>query len=363
MYLHVLNVSLSHCSHCTLLLSLVIESDTLHAAMRLLLSLTRSPKLAKVFMTERGPHALLALTQQSSFNGFTSLSSLLFRHILEDQPLLEQCMDTITRGVITGGLNDTKELKAHGPGRRDFDFVLRKLAPCVCRDRELFIRTASETLKLTNEPPPLKHYQTVSSRMQPILLKYIPLSKKEPLVLTSQQTNLLTLLVDHLCNAGFIEDGLASQNATPVSKIDEDTSDSTVLGLRYRLQGSQVRRGSYRRQVTDNDDDDDVRSEDMVLDVEPVIETRQTSRFVTQPENPSLEEDTKASQDGGEDSQSLDKSKQSSPLFTQAAVLRLLAEIIESYPVCAKTIIESTREVKSSSTMKTSKVIHCNHRY
>lgn len=344
--------------HCTHLLSLPIQPDTLHATMRLLLSLTRTPILAKVFMAERGPHALLSLTQQSHFNGFTSLSSLLIRHILEDQPLLEQCIDTIIRSIINGGVNDAKEFKAHGPGRRDFDVVLRKLSPCICRERELFIKTAAETLKLTSEPPPPKDY-LAASRIHPILLKYAPLPKKEPLLLSSLQTSLLTLLVDHLCNAGFIEDGLASQNATPVSKIDEDTSDSTVLGLRYRLQGSQVRRSSYRRQVTDNDDDDEVRSEDMVLDVEPVIETRQTSRFANQPEDTSLEQDMKMSQDGdGASDQESDKSKQSSlPLFTQAAVLRLLAEIIESYPVCAKTIIESTREIKYSSSMKTSKVI------
>ena len=121
--------------------------------MRLLLLLTRDPSLAKTFMTERGPHALLALTQQSSFNGFSSLSSLLLRHVLEDHALIERSMDTIIRGVIAGILNDPKEIKAPNSERRDFDFLLRHVTACVNRDKRLFLKTASKSLQLTTEPP------------------------------------------------------------------------------------------------------------------------------------------------------------------------------------------------------------------
>ena len=310
-------------------------------------------------MAERGPHALLALTRRSSFHGFSSLSSLLLRHVLEDDSLLEQCMDTIIHGVVVGGANDSKEFKAHGPGRRDFDFVLRKLAPCACRDEALFTRISSETLRLANEPPPLSDYLT-AARVQPVMLKYVPLPKKENVELSSLQNNLLTLLIDHLCTDAFIEDGLACQDPTPVGKIDEDTSDSTVLGLRYRLQGSQVRRGSYRRQVTDNDDDDDVRSEDMVLDVDPISETRPPCRRnVSATEEPTLEETLRRLTETDEDrARNAEKARLLLPLFSQAAILRLLAEIIESYPVCAKTIIKSSREImiKNRLNTKVSKV-------
>ncbi len=318
--------------------------------MRVLLLLTRDPLLAKTFMTERGPHALLALTQQSSFNGFSSLSSLLLRHVIEDHALIERCIDSIIRGVIAGVLNDPKEIKAPNSERRDFDFLLRHLTACVGRDRRLFLKAASKTLQLTTEPPSNKDYLT-QSRLQQILIRYVPPAKKDPPPLTATQTNLLTLLIDHLCRAGFIEDGLTtSESSSGITKMDEDTSDSTVLGLRYRLQVPQTRRGSYRRQVTDNDDEDEIRSEDMVLDVEPALEP---SVGVAQSTGPAPEETSKTATTGGEG----DK-KDPLPLFTQAAVLRLLAELIESYPVCAKVIIESSREVKikNASNMNVSKV-------
>ena len=334
----------NHMTHrcCTYLLSAEIDPDTLHADMRLLLSLTRNPELSKIFMKERGPHALLVLTQRSSFQGFSSLSSLLLRHVLEDGPLLEQCMENIFRGVISGGINDSKEVKAHGPGRRDLDYVLRRLAPCVCRDKDLFLRTTSQVLRLTNLPPPLEDYLS-HPRIQPAILKCTPATKKDAIPLTLIQQNLLNLLLDHLCADAFLEDGPTSKDSTPVTKIDEDTSESSAVPrIRYSLQVTRTRRGSYRRQITDNDDDDDFRSEDMTLDSEPVLETGQTSSRTgeTSTVDKSMSEET------GDTNKEDDKTKNHCPLLSQAAILRLLAELIESYPACARTIIESSRNIK-----------------
>ena len=312
--------------------------------MRLLLSLTRNPLTAQIFMNEKGPHALLTLTKQSSFQGFSSLSALLFRHILEDGALLEKEMESIIKLVLTGTSSDTQEIKAHGPGRRDFDFVLRRLAPCASRNKDLFIDTFSQIIRFTNLPPKLEDYAS-TSRIPPTVLKCTSIVKNDPISLTSVQQNLLNLLIDHLCASAFLEEGPHNKGSAHPTKMDEDSIDgpSIVLqfGLQASLQNPRVRRGSYRRQITD----DDLRSEDMVLDVDQIVELNETSSRGRQSghTNESTKKDSK--QDETSNNESEEKSKEQ-PMFSQAAILRLLAELIESYPSTSRMIIESTRKIK-----------------
>ena len=326
--------------------------------MRLLLSLTRNPLIAQTFMKERGPHALLTLTKQSSFQGFSSLSALLFRHILEDGALLEKEMESIIKLVLTGTSSDTQEIKAHGPGRRDFDFVLRRLAPCASRNKDLFIDTFSQIIRFTNLPPKLEDYAS-TSRIPPTVLKCTSTVKNDPISLTSIQQNLLNLLIDHLCASAFLEEGPPNKGSTHSTKMDEDSLDgpSIVLqfGLQASLQNPRVRRGSYRRQITD----DDLRSEDMVLDVDQIVELNETSSRGRQSghTNESTKKDSKQDETSKE---SEEKSKEQ-PMFSQAAILRLLAELIESYPSTSRMIIESTRKIKIDyqSHIQTTKVSMC----
>ena len=310
--------------------------------MRLLLSLTRNPLLAQTFMKERGPHALLTLTKQSSFQGFSSLSALLFRHILEDGALLEKEVESIIKLVLTGNSSDTQEIKAHGPGRRDFDFVLRRLAPCASRNKDLFIDTFSQIVRFNNLPPKLEDYAS-TSRIPPTVLKCTSTVKNDPISLSSVQQNLLNLLIDHLCASAFLEEGPPNKSSTHPTKMDEDSLDGPSIVIQYGLQNSlqnpRVRRGSYRRQITD----DDLRSEDMVLDVDQIVELNETSsRGQSGHASKSTKKDSKQDETSKE---SEEKSKEQ-PMFSQAAILRLLAELIESYPSTSRMIIESTRKIK-----------------
>ena len=330
------------CRCCTHLLSVEMEPDTLHAVMRLLLCLTRQPSFSKTFMRERGPHALFALTQRSNFQGFSSLSTLLIRHVLEDGPLLDEAMESIIRAVVAGSGPLDRDMKTHGPGRRDFDFVLHRLAPCASRNRDLFMKKAIEVLRLTNLPPKPEEYSSSSQRLQPTILKCSPYIKQDPKPLSLIQQQLLNLLMDHLCADAFLAETTGAKDSTQPGKIDEDTSDSTTQSMRYGMQHNhnpRLRRGSYRRQVTDNDDDDDLRSEDMILDGEPVSETNQRS---SQPSTSKAPVSDTKGKEAGKDGEKTNEQ----PLLSQAAILRMLAEMIESYPSCARMIIESTRKIK-----------------
>ncbi|XP_014676991.1 PREDICTED: E3 ubiquitin-protein ligase HUWE1-like [Priapulus caudatus] len=80
---------------CVGLISVPPEPDTLHAVMRLCLRLTRERALAKVFASMGGPRLLLQLTEASAFTGFTSLATLLIRHVLEEGETLRHTMEKI----------------------------------------------------------------------------------------------------------------------------------------------------------------------------------------------------------------------------------------------------------------------------
>ena len=92
-YLRHLNFFFLSClSSC---LSLPLDPDTLHAAMRLVLRVTRHHQYAVKFVAEGGAKRLLSLNASSNFQGFLNLATLIFRHILEEPVSLRYCMEKV----------------------------------------------------------------------------------------------------------------------------------------------------------------------------------------------------------------------------------------------------------------------------
>ena len=77
------------------LISYPVDPDTLHAVMRLTLRLTRYHQYALMFAELKGPKLLLTLTQASSFQGYTSLATLILRHVLEDPKSLRHTLEKV----------------------------------------------------------------------------------------------------------------------------------------------------------------------------------------------------------------------------------------------------------------------------
>lgn len=77
-------------------MNIPVEAECLHAALRLVLRLTRNHQNAMLFAELGGPRILLTLTQSSSFSGFISLASLIFRHIIEEPSSLRYCMEKVS---------------------------------------------------------------------------------------------------------------------------------------------------------------------------------------------------------------------------------------------------------------------------
>ena len=80
---------------CVKLIGQGIDSDALHACMRLLLRLTCAHPLAALFAHLGGVRSLLALKQIDGFAGFSSLATLLIRHTIEDANTLQYTMEKV----------------------------------------------------------------------------------------------------------------------------------------------------------------------------------------------------------------------------------------------------------------------------
>ena len=80
-------------------LSIPLNADTLQAAMRLILRMTRQHQYAVLFVAQGGARQLLKLTLDSNFQGFLNLATLIFRHILEEPVALRYCMEKVGNSV------------------------------------------------------------------------------------------------------------------------------------------------------------------------------------------------------------------------------------------------------------------------
>ena len=330
---------------CTRLISCPLDPDILHSTLRLCLRLTRSPGQASVFAKEGGAQALLSLTQRSGFRGFASLVTLLFKHCLEDGLVLRQAMEGVIRASVASPFYNSKEVRPQAMGGRELYYVMRKLGPCACRNPQLFMELAPSIIRLCSEPPTPAVY-TSTQRAPTTLLKCVPLTKVEHGPLNAVQSDLVNLLIDYLCAEDPFESD-AKENAedknAESAKIEEEGEIPRVMhfgesgGRRGR-----VRHGSYRRQLTAGTyDDDDVNSEDMTVDAEETGGSRMASLLgaATVNSSPTGERDSANNGNKTEDTHN-------QPLMSKAAILRLLSELVETYPACARLIAESSRKVK-----------------
>ena len=106
--------------------------------------------------------------------------------------------------------------------------------------------------------------------------------------------------------------------------------------------------------MPETEDDDDLRSEDMLLDSEPVTESQPSQSQAGQTGTRKSTGGVNGAVAPGEEET---EKKKECLLLSQASILRLLAELINSYPACALIVIESTRKIRIG--QQTAKVCVC----
>ena len=329
---------------CTKLLSCHLDPDTLHSNLRICARLTRNPDLAVIFARDGGPQALLSLTQKSCFRGFSSLLTMIFKHCLEVGQVLRQAMEGVVRAAVNSPFYSSKDVRPLTMGARELNYVLRKLGPCACRNPKLFLDIVSKMLVLCSNVPVPGVY--TSHPRQITQVKCVAPTKVSYTPLVPMQCELVNLLIDHLCAESFDGEPHSKSNIDikgPESKMEEDSEIPRAMRFGDPRRG-RVRRGSYRRQLNAGMyDDDDIHSEDMMVDSEETGSSRMAGSLSapTESSSPTDEQDTTA--EASKNERWCDQ-----PLMSKAAILRLLSELVETYPFCAKLISESSRKVQVS---------------
>ncbi|CAG2119153.1 unnamed protein product, partial [Medioppia subpectinata] len=270
------------------------NADTLHAVMRLCLRLTRNYEVAALFAEQGGVRAILQLTQASAFTGFTSLATLIIRHVLEEPNTLRQTMERVIRMQTH-----------HSPlACREMHYIMRVLGPAACRDGRLFIEMAKSVLRI-NTSPLNKREDEDPRALTPSSIQFL---KVMPGKLPTTESvvppvNITREVICDLLNALIVK---SATNAT------EDNSQSIERLKRTGFVGG-VMSSSDVLQADDNDEtsNDDTNAA---------------------PETPKVDTPVVADDDMN--------NKKNKILLTQSLILRLLAELTRSYNLVAKAICD-----------------------
>ncbi|XP_036596594.1 E3 ubiquitin-protein ligase HUWE1-like, partial [Trichosurus vulpecula] len=139
---------------CVSMLGVPVDPDTLHATLRLCLRLTRNHKYAMMFAELKSTRMILNLTQNSGFNGFTPLVTLLLRHIIEDPCTLHHTMEKVVRSAATSGAGNTTSGVVSGSfGSREINYILRVLGPAACRNPDVFTEVTRGCVRIALPAP------------------------------------------------------------------------------------------------------------------------------------------------------------------------------------------------------------------
>ena len=305
---------------CVGLLSIPSDPDTLHAAMRLCLRLTRHYQHAETFAGIGGVKLLLNLSQSSSFSGFLTLATLLLRHLVEEPETLNHTMEKVVRAYTGPGA---------APSTKEFHFLMRVLAPAACRDVALFSSVSKELLRadlsLTNKRGDEEDNRLLMKSLPPKVGACFP-------QLSGVARDIICDLLDALTVPVPPEDPnpLPSELGTDATAAASGTAPAPAAAavappVRRYASGRTVRQQELIRNSSSSDllnheaedQTDDGRGRDALLR-------------------------------GKKDASAEELDRKRRPLLPKSAICRLLAELVRSYAGCARLVAEHTFPAKIS---------------
>lgn len=186
-----------------------LDRDTLHAIMRVVVRLTKDYHLAEVFARYGGIDVLLSMKHSSGYIGFTTLATLLIRHVLEEPKTLSLAIQNVI-------INRT--LSTIPAGHRELLFLIRQLSSAVYRNPVMFKEAALKVLKVDFDS--MKRSNITDDRK--FIMKATPLSHNTVKFNMEQSTamgavcKLLKILVEPEENVGY----------DPVSSINPKTDNA-----------------------------------------------------------------------------------------------------------------------------------------
>lgn len=127
---------------CVRLMSHDFDKDTLHAIMRVCLRLTRTFENAQIFAREGGIRLLLQMKQNSGYAGFTTLATLLIRHVIEEPKTLTLAMENVIFSRTAPNLPT---------GCKELLYMTRQMSSAISRNSHVFKEVAQQTLRIDVE--------------------------------------------------------------------------------------------------------------------------------------------------------------------------------------------------------------------
>uniref|UniRef100_F6XN27 HECT-type E3 ubiquitin transferase n=1 Tax=Ciona intestinalis TaxID=7719 RepID=F6XN27_CIOIN len=316
---------------CTAFVCLPVDADTLHSSMRLLLRLTRNGiegghLRALMFAELGGPAALLRLKFKHGFVGFASLATLLLRHILEEDATLKYSMDKAIHDItVSGAGNASCGVTSGSVGARELHYVLRALAPAACQHPDLFSEACKKNMKivlpsLTSRNVETEEDNLVSSTGVQIISQSKRTQQAQPsLHLPPVVVETLKLLLDAL----VATDDFGSEGRKTLIFTKKIKKFVFLAGADQRNSSTSVKLDASTSTSKDNEE----------LNLHQILQSEHSFGEKTQVKSEEgakkSDHDPKASMEGDF------KTQTGKPLVTKSAILRLLAELVKSYPSCA----------------------------
>ncbi|KAG8199864.1 hypothetical protein JTE90_015857 [Oedothorax gibbosus] len=299
---------------CVRLLKVPLDADTLHAVMRLCLRLTRRHSNAVLFANMDGPKTLLSLTQHISFAGFTSLTALLFRHILEDCNTLSFTMEKVIRSAASGASGQTSL-----PVSKEMHYVFRVLGPAACRDPDIFKTVATNTLRLA----------------------ILPASKREDDDRYPACVQMLKTTPNRLASADYAYDMDIANDlmydllSALIAKDNEELEDTVLDSFpeKNETQSPSTIGDTRARDILQCDDEEE---DGLILPLPLTLPN--VAGFSSSSESLSTPKTHKDNKDESKDKKP-DKLK-TIPIIRKSGICRLLAELVRSYPQCARLVAD-----------------------
>uniref|UniRef100_A0A8D2LTR1 E3 ubiquitin-protein ligase HUWE1 n=1 Tax=Varanus komodoensis TaxID=61221 RepID=A0A8D2LTR1_VARKO len=338
---------------CVSMLGVPVEPDTLHATLRLCLRLTRHHKYAMMFAELKSTRMILGLTQNSGFNGFTPLVTLLFRHIIEDPCTLHHTMEKVVRSAATSGAGSTTSGVVSGSlGSREINYILRVLGPAACRNPEIFTEVANGCIRIAL-PAPRGSGTASDDEFENLRIKgpnAVQLVKTTPV-----KPSPLPVIPDTIKEVIYdMLNALAAYHAPDEADKSEPKASLTNQEVSQILQdiGDDVYR-TLTRQGSDFDSQTGFGINAQVFAADSA--TAETPQSGTPQGDASTPEESRENKDKEGDKaaeENKQKAKGSKPLMPTSTILRLLAELVRSYVGIATLIANYNYTVGQSELIK-----------
>jgi E3 ubiquitin-protein ligase HUWE1 len=311
---------------CVSLLDVPVESDTLHAILRLVLRLTQQYTHAKSFAWLGGVRLLLQINNQNAFIGFISLATLIIRHVMEEPEMLIQLSEKVVR-----------KLWSNSHRIREMNYQLRMYGPAFCRHTAFGVWVLREQLRI--QLGQLTRREEDDLRLlQPNAVQFLRILPPKEQQTANKPTDVARELIADLLNALTV-------------KMSPDEPTVAFNPPLATASGADVKPATRQTEQMDTGEP----SEDIDLSNAPASAasagtsnpSASTATAATAPVSAPPATSTSTYANNSVNPALVEQNKAAKIVLCHSSILRLLAELVRSYDVVPKLVTEHSFQAGS----------------